>query len=154
MGNGECYTNKNGRDVYPYAIVSATNAEKAAYKKIQGDRYRQTDDGQPIWYASESYGRDATLEFTRDKSKVYCPLRNQRKAVISQMRSSGINVDKSAENVLAQMFSMKVSSSNANAMEEESEQEETPAKGKGKGKSATNRTKSVVKKALDRGIDK
>lgn len=141
IGNGECYTNKKGRDVYPYAIVSATAAEKALYKKISVV-YVETEKGEPIWYASESYGPSATLEFTRNKDRVYCPLRNQRKAQISAMRASGINVDRSAQDLLAQMFSYGTRSTSVTTEEEETEPETEKKAAKAK------KVKAAVKKGM------
>jgi hypothetical protein len=122
MGDGAGYTNKNGNDVYPYAIVSATPSELALYKKITPKGvYKETPEGHPIYFSSVSLGDTATLQFNFAKTGLYCVERRQRKAKISQMRADGLKVDKAAEEVLAQMYSGKVSTSESDDSETDTE---------------------------------
>jgi len=150
MGNGVGYTNKNGRDVFPYAIVSATPSELALYKKITPKGvYKETAEGHPLFFASESYGDTATLQFNFAKTNVYCVEKGQRKAVISQMKASGIDVNKSAQAVLSQMFSGKTFMSESTESEAT---EESEPKTESKPKVVVKRT--ATKKVTAKGIGK
>lgn len=57
------YRNAKGNIVFRY-LVSGSNAELDAYKAAQGDLYRETEDGHPIWFTTRYIGEEGRLIFT------------------------------------------------------------------------------------------
>ena len=57
------YTSPKGNKVFVYA-VSGTKAELEAYKKAQGDFYREAEDGTPLWFSTRSVGNTGKLIIT------------------------------------------------------------------------------------------
>jgi hypothetical protein len=62
------YKSKNGNTVFVYS-VSGTPAQIEAYKAAQGDNYRETEDGTPLWFTTRCIGNAGTLIIT-EKGKV------------------------------------------------------------------------------------
>lgn len=62
------YKSKNGNTVFVYS-VSGTPAQIEAYKAAQGDNYRETEDGTPLWFTTRCIGNTGTLIIT-EKGKV------------------------------------------------------------------------------------
>jgi len=56
---------KNGQPttVFVYA-VTGTDAELAQYKETQGANYRESDDGEPLWFTTRASGDRPVLLFT------------------------------------------------------------------------------------------
>jgi hypothetical protein len=59
-----------GNDVYRY-IVSGTDAELAAFKAAQGDMFRETENGQPIWFTTNVYPNVVELGISQKSGKVF-----------------------------------------------------------------------------------
>lgn len=57
------YRNKKGNLVFRYA-VKGSEAQLEAYKQAQGEFYRETDDGQALWFSSRNVGKRAELILT------------------------------------------------------------------------------------------
>lgn len=62
------YKSKAGNTVFVYA-VSGTPAQIAEYKTAQGDNYRETEEGTPLWFTTRCIGNTGTLVVTA-KGKV------------------------------------------------------------------------------------
>lgn len=62
------YKSKNGNTVFVYT-VKGTNAQVEAYKAAQGDQYRETDDGESLWFTTRCIGQAGTLIIT-EKGKI------------------------------------------------------------------------------------
>jgi hypothetical protein len=54
--------NKNGQPttVFVYS-VNGTDEQLAAYKEAQGENYRESDDGEPLWFSTRCVGDSGSL---------------------------------------------------------------------------------------------
>lgn len=62
------YKSKAGNTVFVYS-VSGTTEQVEAYKAAQGDNYRESEDGTPLWFTTRCIGNTGTLVIT-SKGKV------------------------------------------------------------------------------------
>ncbi len=62
------YRSQKGNTVFVYE-GSGTDAQIEAYKAAQGDNYRETEAGVPLWFTTRCIGNSGTLVIT-DKGKV------------------------------------------------------------------------------------
>jgi hypothetical protein len=62
--NTGSYRNKNGNVVFRYE-VQGSEAELAKYEEIQGENYRKTDDGKPLFFTTRFAGNSVDLIITR-----------------------------------------------------------------------------------------
>jgi len=62
------YKSRAGNTVFVYS-VSGTPAQIEAYKAAQGDNYRESDDGTPLWFTTRCIGNAGDLIITA-KGKV------------------------------------------------------------------------------------
>jgi len=62
------YKSRAGNTVFVYS-VSGTPAQIEAYKAAQGDNYRESDDGSPLWFTTRCIGNAGDLIITA-KGKV------------------------------------------------------------------------------------
>jgi hypothetical protein len=58
------YRSKNGNVTFVYA-VSCNAQELKAYKKAQGEFYRESEDGTPLWFTTRCIGDAGTLIITQ-----------------------------------------------------------------------------------------
>lgn len=59
------YRNKKGTLVFRYA-VTGTEAQLKAYKEAQGENYRETDEGVPLWFSTRNVGQTGTLGISQN----------------------------------------------------------------------------------------
>lgn len=57
------YTSKAGNKVFVYS-VSGTPEELAKFKTVQGENYRETEAGVPLWFTTRSVGNSGSLIIT------------------------------------------------------------------------------------------
>ena len=57
------YRSKNGNPTFVYK-VSANAKDLKAFKKAQGDFYREDEDGNPLWFTTRCIGNQGTLIIT------------------------------------------------------------------------------------------
>lgn len=57
------YRSKNGNAVFVYS-VSASEKDLKAFKKAQGDFYREDDNGTPLWFTTRCVGNQGKLIIT------------------------------------------------------------------------------------------
>jgi len=62
------YKSKNGNTVFVYS-VNGTPSQVEAYKDAQGDNYRESEDGLPLWFTTRCIGNAGSLIIT-EKGKV------------------------------------------------------------------------------------
>lgn len=62
------YKSPKGNDVFVYA-VTGTEKEIADFKAAQGDFYRESEDGTPLWFTTRSAGNSCDIIIT-SKGKV------------------------------------------------------------------------------------
>lgn len=62
------YKSQKGNTVFVYS-VSGTPAQIEAYKAAQGDNYRESEDGTPLWFTTRCIGNSGELIITA-KGKV------------------------------------------------------------------------------------
>lgn len=57
------YRSKNGNPTFVYG-VSGKDADLSAFKKAQGDYYREDEDGTPLWFTTRCVGDNGSLIIT------------------------------------------------------------------------------------------
>ena len=57
------YKSKNGNTVFVYA-VSCNDTQRDAFKKAQGEFYREDTDGTPLWFTTRCVGKTGSLIIT------------------------------------------------------------------------------------------
>jgi hypothetical protein len=57
------YRSKNGNPVFVYS-VTASEKDLKAFKKAQGDFYREDDNGTPLWFTTRCVGNHGKLIIT------------------------------------------------------------------------------------------
>ena len=57
------YRSRNGNATFVYT-VTGTQAELEAYKKAQGEFYREDDNGVPLWFTTRCIGQSGKLIIT------------------------------------------------------------------------------------------
>ncbi len=62
------YRSQKGNTVFVYTGSGSEN-QIEAYKAAQGDNYRETENGEPLWFTTRCIGNTGTLIIT-DKGKV------------------------------------------------------------------------------------
>lgn len=62
------YRSQKGNTVFVYT-GSGNEAQIEAYKAAQGDNYRETETGEPLWFTTRCIGNNGVLIIT-DKGKV------------------------------------------------------------------------------------
>jgi hypothetical protein len=62
------YRSQKGNTVFVYTGSGSDN-QIEAYKAAQGDNYRETENGEPLWFTTRCIGNTGTLIIT-DKGKV------------------------------------------------------------------------------------
>lgn len=61
------YRNAKGNTVFVY-LVKGTDANKAKFKTVQGDFYREDEDKNPLWFTTRCIGNKGTIIITtKDK---------------------------------------------------------------------------------------
>lgn len=63
------YRSKNGNVTFVYKVTGSED-EIAKYKEIQGDFYRQDDDGNPLWFTTRCIGEKGKLIITTNDNIV------------------------------------------------------------------------------------
>ena len=64
------YRSKNGNVTFVYG-VTCNAVELKAYKKAQGEFFRETEDGTPLWFTTRCIGDAGSLLISQDGAKVY-----------------------------------------------------------------------------------
>jgi hypothetical protein len=62
------YKSKNGNTVFVYT-VSGSEKQIAEYKEAQGDQFRETENGEALWFTTRCVGNTGTLIIT-SKGKI------------------------------------------------------------------------------------
>ena len=57
------YRSKNGNPTFVYKVTGA-DADLKAFKKAQGDYYREDEDGNPLWFTTRCVGDNGALIIT------------------------------------------------------------------------------------------
>lgn len=57
------YRSSKGNTVFVYT-VKGNESQIAAYKTAQGDNYRESEDGTPLWFTTRCIGKTGTLIIT------------------------------------------------------------------------------------------
>jgi hypothetical protein len=57
------YRSSKGNTVFVYT-VKGSESQIAAYKTAQGDNYRESEDGTPLWFTTRCIGKTGTLIIT------------------------------------------------------------------------------------------
>jgi len=63
------YRSKNGNPTFVYS-VEGTKEQLEAFKKSQGDYYREDDDKNPLWFTTRYIGEEGTLMITSNGNVV------------------------------------------------------------------------------------
>lgn len=63
------YRSKNGNTVFVYG-VAGTKDQIDAFKEIQGDQLRESDEGVPLWFTTRFIGNTGTLVVTSNNKIV------------------------------------------------------------------------------------
>jgi len=66
------YRSKNGNTTFVY-IVSGSNDQLAEFKEIQGDYFRESDDGKALWFTTRYCGDSVSLVLTGGDNPRYIP---------------------------------------------------------------------------------
>ena len=66
------YRSKNGNTTFVY-VVNGTQAQLTEFKEIQGDYFRESDDGKALWFTTRYCGEIASLVLTGGDNPRYIP---------------------------------------------------------------------------------
>lgn len=79
--DGTAKLTKNGKRIIVFKYsVHGTKEDLAKYKEIQGEHYREDDEGTPLYFNTRAYGRTATLSISVN-DKLYVDTTNLDLAV-------------------------------------------------------------------------
>jgi hypothetical protein len=111
------YRSSKGNTVFVYT-VKGNESQIAAYKTAQGDNYRESEDGTPLWFTTRCIGKTGTLIITA-KGKIVPDMsafeqaaslaaqfggnfgQELAKATVNQLLSAGVNVSTDSVSVKA-----------------------------------------------------
>ena len=63
------YRSKNGNATFVYA-VAGQKSDLEAFKKAQGDYYRESEEGEPLWFTTRFIGDEGNLLITSNGNVV------------------------------------------------------------------------------------
>ena len=66
------YRSKNGNTTFVYA-VSGSADQIDEFKIVQGDYFRESDDGKPLWFTTRYAGETVSLVLTQGDNQRYIP---------------------------------------------------------------------------------
>ena len=66
------YRSKNGNTTFVY-VVNGTQAQLTEFKEIQGDYFRESDDGKALWFTTRYCGENVSLVLTQGDNPRYIP---------------------------------------------------------------------------------
>ena len=114
------YVSKNGNATFRY-VVSGKPDAIAAFESVQGEHYRESDDGKVLWFTTRYCGDLATLIINEDTGKIYPDMSEYRKQASLAAQFGGNLGDQLAKAAVNKLFGRKA----------DEPQTEQPAKAKG-----------------------
>jgi hypothetical protein len=100
------YVSKNGNATFRY-VVSGKPDAIAAFESVQGDYYRENEDGKALWFTTRYAGDDATLIVNEDTGKVYPDMSEYRKQASLAAQFGGSLGDQLAKAAVSKLFGRK-----------------------------------------------
>lgn len=99
------YTSKNGNKTFVYS-VAGTPDQIEKYKAIQGDNFREAEDGTPLWFTTRCIGSSGTLIITTNNRIV--PDMSEYDQAASLASQYGGNLGQALANAAAEKLMGKV----------------------------------------------
>lgn len=123
------YRSQNGNATFVYT-VSASESDLEAFKNAQGDYYRETDDGTPLWFTTRCVGEHGKLIITTNGNIVPDMSRFDQASSIAAQYGGNFGQElarMSAQNVLGTQGSAPSVDSNQAQPEESADTADEPS---------------------------